>query len=728
MSELTADRVAFSPGPAVKPSHGDGLSPRQLVRVLRRNWPLILCSGLVVAAAAYIVSKTLLTPRFTAEATVAVETRSFAIPELQGVLSSQTMADPMPIVRSETQVLTSRALVQAVVEELNLTADPEFNTALKGLPLKQRLLGAVRDHLPTSFAATLVDDGILPPEDAAPPSPDVVMANVVAAVTTGLTITNDNRSLVINIDFLSEQPDLSAKVVNSLIARYMAGKVDERTVANREANTELEKRAEQVHSEVNQLEQKIQDTREKYNLVQTRSGSIGQQQLEDISTALIAASSQRAQLEANYQRAAILVRTGGAGVDNSDALGSSIVGSLRDQEATAERRVAQLRTTLGPGHPSRVSAEAELASARAAVITEAKRAMAGLGAQAAAARQHEAELRDQLGKAQTAATSLSSVQSELEQLEKDADARRTLYQTLIQRAAQTDANKGGPEQSGARVVSLAVAPAFPSSPKPKLAAALGLLGGCAFGGLLAAIGRGREGNYANAVDVTADTGLAVMAVLPRTKGRQNSLAARVVNEPAGPEAEALRSLRGRLRLTGQGSVPRSVLFVGSATGDGSSGIAAGFARVAALDGLRVLLIEGDLQAPKLAGTLGVAPSRGLIETLNGHDHWPENVARDSLTTMDLLLVGRPQPAASQLLETMQLQSLMAETREEYNLVVVDGHPVTRELRSVTLANIVDAVVLVVAAGETGREQVRAAVTAVSSGARRPPIVALSQAA
>ena len=98
---------------------------------------------------------------------------------------------------------------------------------------------------------------------------------------------------------------------------------------------------------------------------------------------------------------------------------------------TAERRVAQLRTTLGPGHPLRVSAEAELASARAAVITETKRAMAGLGAQAAAARQHEAELRDQLGKAQTAAVGLSSVQSELEQLQKDADARWALYKSLI---------------------------------------------------------------------------------------------------------------------------------------------------------------------------------------------------------------------------------------------------------------------------------------------------------
>jgi polysaccharide biosynthesis transport protein len=727
MSESTADRISARARPSVGPVDSEALSPGQLVALFRRNWRMILCSGLVVAVMSYLAAKLLLTQQFTADATVEVEMGGFTIPELQGVISSEE-SDAITFVRGETQILTSRSLVQGVIEELQLTADPEFNTALNGPSLAARIGGALRDRLPRSFGATLVAGGILPAAQAAGESPDVVMANVVAAVTNRLGIISDGKTLLIGITFSSAQAELAAKVVNVLVARYMASKVDEHTVADRKANTDLQRRAEQVHREVDLLEQKIKERREKYNLVSIGESSVGQEQLEQLSAALTEASSTRAQLEANYQRAAILVRSGGAGADNSDALSSSIIGTLRNQEVIAERRAAQLQSTLGAGHPSRLAAEAELASARAAVVTEAKRAMAGLGAQAAAARQHEAELRDQLAKAQMAATSLSSVQSELEQLQKDADTRRTLYQTLIQRAAQTDANKGGPEQSGARVVSLAVAPAFPSSPKPKLAAALGLLGGCAFGGLLAAVGRGREGNYATAGDLTADTGLAVMAVLPKAKGRQMSLAARVVNEPAGTEAEALRSLRGRLRLTGQGSVPRSVLFVGSAAGDSSSSMAAAFARVAALDGLRVLLIEGDLESPKLAGILGVIPSGGLIETLNGHEHWPENLARDNVTTMDLLLVGRPQSAASQLLETMQLQSLMAETKEEYNLVVVDGHPVTQELHSVTLANIVDAVVLVVAAGETGREQVRAAVNAVSSAARRPPVVALSQAA
>jgi len=183
-----------------------------------------------------------------------------------------------------------------------------------------------------------------------------------------------------------------------------------------------------------------------------------------------------------------------------------------------------------------------------------------------------------------------------------------------------------------------------------------------------------------------------------------------------------------LRLAGNGGVPRSVLFVGSAAGEDSAGMAAAFARVAALDGLRVLLVEGDLQTPTLAKQLGVRPSSGLIETLKGHGHWQENVTRDNASMMDLLLVAAPQPAAGQLLETMQLQSLMAEAREEYNLVVTDGHPMGQTTHSVALANIVDAVVLVVAAGQTGRAQVRASVTAVAGAARRPAVVALSTAA
>ena len=662
MVELTADQAVLPPGSAEKPAGRNRLSPGQLAKILRRDWPLLVGCGLLLGGSAYAVSKTLITPRFTAQATLAVETRSVMIPELQGVLGGEPMADPMPVVRSEAQVLQSRSLVKSVVKDLNLTSYPEFNGSLRGPSLKTQVGGVVRDWLPAFMADPLVKSGILPQAHPAPPSSDLVLDNTVGAVQHDIGIGNDGRSLIINVDFTSEQPDLSASVANHLIERYLDAKQEARASANREANVALEKRIQEVHDEVGQLERKILDTRQKYSMVQVRAGSVGQQQVEDLSAALTKASGDRAQLEANYQRAAVLARTGTTGVDNSDALSSSIVGTLRDREATAERRVAELKVTLGPGHPSSMAAEAELASARSAVMTEAKRVMAGLGAQASAARQREADIRSQLAQSQTAASSLSSVQGELVQLEKDADGRRTLYQTLIQRAEQTQA--GGPEQNGARVVSLAVPPSDPSSPRPKVAAGLGLLSGVAFGGLISLSMRRRERNYADMAELEADTGLTPVGVLPRSKSRKLSLAARVVKEPTGVEAEALRSLRVRLRFGSNGSVPRSVLFVAAGSDASSSDLAAAFARVAALDGLRVLLIEGDLQTPTIAQKLGVTPTNGLIKTLSGLEHWSENITRDSAAPVDLLLVGTPQPTASRLLETMQLQSFMAEAREE----------------------------------------------------------------
>jgi len=500
-------------------------------------------SGLLVALVAYTASKVCLTPKFTAGAMIAIDLRSFVIPELQGALSTES-TESMNLVRSERQLLISRALVQSVVEELDLTADPEFNASLRGPTLRQKIIAALHNKLPPSFAATLVNYGILPRTQSWPESPNVIMSNVVGAVTHEIGIASDDLSLIINVTFSAERPDLPPKVVNSLVALYMAGKADQRLLANREASGELGKRAEEAHNEIDRLERKMRSIREKHNFVKIGAGSVEQQQLQDISTALVQANSVRAQAEANYESAAILVRGGGAGLDHSNALSSSIVGTLRDREVTAERHLAQLRTTLGPGHPQLVAAEAEFNSARAAVISEAKRAMAGLGAQAAAARQHETELREQLAQAQTAASSLSRAQSEIDQLQKDADTQRKLYLAFGQGAGQADSAAGGPEQSGARVVSLAVAPISPSSPRPRLAAELGLLSGFAFGGLLCTMRRGREGNYVRAADLTADTGVTVVATIPRDKGRQVPLAALVVSDPGGPATQC--AVRGQL--------------------------------------------------------------------------------------------------------------------------------------------------------------------------------------
>ncbi len=456
-------------------------------------------------------------------------------------------------------------------------------------------------------------------------------------------------------------------------------------------------------------------------------GSVSQQQLEDLSSALTHASAERAQAVANYQRASAIARSGIISSDNAAVLGSSTVGALRDKESVAERHLAQLSTTLGQGHPQIRAAQAELASIRAALGAETQRVMASLGAQADSARAREADLKGQLENAQKNAGGLAAVQSELQQLERDAESRRNVLQTLLQGEAQTASRKIGPEQSGVRVVSLAVAPSFPSSPKPKIAALLGMLSGCAFGGLLSLARGRRDKGFTGPDEIKNALGFTPLGTVPRPANGV-SLTERVAADPSGPEAEALRSLRTRLRFSGRGSVPRSVLFVSSLAGEGAAEFTAAFARVAAIDGLRVLLLEGDLQEPSLARILKVPPSNGLIETLQGSEHWQEQVQQDGRTPLDHLLVAGPQPAANQLLDSMQLQNLIAEARDEYNLVVMDSQPIGSATQSMVLAHIVDTVVLVVGAKRSKRAAVRESMHTLAVASRKPVVVALNMAA
>jgi succinoglycan biosynthesis transport protein ExoP len=345
-----------------------------------------------------------------------------------------------------------------------------------------------------------------------------------------------------------------------------------------------------------------------------------------------------------------------------------------------------------------------------------------------AAKQREANLQQQLVQAQSKASTTATVQAELTQLEKDADARRLLYQNLLQRAEQTD--KQGPEQTYTTVVSKAEAPTTPSSPRPKLAAALGMVGGFAFGGFLGMLRKRGSESFSAPDEIADETGLAALATVPRMTGRAKArgLPAAVLAAPAGPEAEAVRLLRTRLRFVGRGAVPRSLLFVSSTAGEGASSLAAAFARLAALDGLRVLLLEGDLQGPSLARMLDLPPSNGIVETLVGHEHWRDAIVRDPHSNLECLVAGGSTPGAGQLLETMQLQNLIAEARDDYNLIVMDSQPLSGATHSLILAHVADAVVLVVAPEEASRQEVHAAKEALVRAARKPPVIAVNKAA
>jgi Mrp family chromosome partitioning ATPase len=438
-----------------------------------------------------------------------------------------------------------------------------------------------------------------------------------------------------------------------------------------------------VRKEIEQIEARMQALRTQSGLVSLRAGSVGQQQTEDLATAAAKATEQRSEIEANLARAQAAVSIG-ASDELASVLGSETISRLREQEAEASAKVADLSARFGPEYPALRSAQADLSAIRREVSGEAHRIVASLASQLQVARAHEADVQAQLAKADQEGVKAQDVQAQLQQLEQDATTRRALYSTLLEREQQTVAQPHNDEMAEVRVLSAATVPGLPSAPNMKLSAGLGGLAGAMFAGLVA-VARGlSHARFNGDADIQSATGATVLA---RLRGRGGKARwARLLSGTGTLETEDAAALRGaniRLRAGGRSGSARVVAVTGAQSGLAASGIAAALARNVAHEGEPALLIETVARQGAVAWFAGDAA---------GAD-WRDAVLHEPGSQLDILSGAGPVDADMSA-KRVALENLLVEAREDYNLIVFAA-PMASEPGALAIARAADTTVLVV---------------------------------
>ena len=654
----------------------------QLTRVLRRHLWLIGLCGAVGGAAAFAYAHTL-PKQYTATSLFTVEGDRFAIPELQGALRADSSPDPMPWVRTEVQALTSRVLVRQVADRLRLAEMPEFNPALRPPTLEEQVKAWVGARIGPMLPAG--------PADAPPSGPDEAVLNSANKV---LGVFQDNRSLVISVFFTAQDPRLAAAFVNDLVADYVHSRAQRRVDANQGANEALTDRIDAARKDLAAIEAEIAALRDSSGLVDVRAGTVGQQQLEELTTAAARATLERSQLEVSYERAAAAAK-GGSSDALASVLNSPTVSHLRDGEAVAQRRVADLSTRYGADYPAVRSASAELATARRQIAEEAGRIVTSLGAQLRVARAQEADVKQQLAAAQRTGVEAEATRAKLVQMQQEAATRRSLYQTLLERSQQTVVQPANLSTPDVRILSPAVPPGSPSGPRTAVAGLLGAASGGVLGILLALTRMQKADALLSEDDVTALTGLPVLATVPARLLAQDKAAT------SRQRADTMRTVRERLRFAGRGSRPRIVVIGPARPGAASSAaIATALARTAAADGEHVLLMEPEPAGPAVSRTLGMRPSgAGSLPEAMAAEDWHDTLQTDGMSGLQVMPGGRKGDGADRhaLLRRPQFHNLLLEARDEFDLIVLHVAATTGPVAA-TLAQQADLVVLVIEAG------------------------------
>lgn len=179
--------------------------------------------------------------------------------------------------------------------------------------------------------------------------------------------------------------------------------------------------------------------------------------------------------------------------------------------------------------------------------------------------------------------------------------------------------------------------------------------------------------------------------------------------PTSAAAEAYRTLRINLEFAGVDRPLRSLLMTSCAAEEGKSAAVANLA-VAMADGERsVILVDADLRRPSQHLLFGLNNERGLSDMFRSEAAFADPPLQSvPNTTLKVLTSGPLPPIPSQLLAARKMAEVISRLLERADMVIFDAPPVTAVTDASLLATRVDGVLLVVRAGSTRRDQVRAA--------------------
>ncbi len=190
---------------------------------------------------------------------------------------------------------------------------------------------------------------------------------------------------------------------------------------------------------------------------------------------------------------------------------------------------------------------------------------------------------------------------------------------------------------------------------------------------------------------------------PAKPGRLNELPG------ANQRGDFLRLLPKLRDLAGMGN-PIVACFTSAMSGEGTTTVAAQFAVSVAQSGSgdRILLIDGNQDAPEIHELLGLQSSPGLTEVCNHGVPVAQAIQTTELEALDVITVGRSEATGVAFLNSLRFVDLVRQLKQDYDIVVIDCPPLSSGHATTQLSKDDAMTALVIEASQTKREVIEGA--------------------
>ena len=681
-----------------------GVTIAGIFSILRRRIGIVgaATGAVLVLTLAFIL---IVRPSYTATATVLIDPHRSQVINFNDTANVQNSSPDEAAVQSQVLLMQSTEVLRGVVKSLNLTSDPDFSPQ-PGLldPLKHLLFP---HHSVDGLSAE-----------------DIAALNSVEILKKRLKVERQQNSYLVDINVSAHDPKKAATVANAVVNAYLGQLVKAKAESVKVAAGWMDQQLAQLKSRVRDADKALETYRGQHQLAVMQGVTVNDQQIADLNTQLIQARAEVAQARAKYEQVAQIEKSGADPGSLPEALASETIARLRGQYADAAKNVADLASHYGPQHPLLIAARAQVRDTQKLINAEVHRILLSRRQAYNVATAREASLQKSLDGLQNVSNQSGQAQVQLRELQREADANRSLYQSFLNNYKQAAARESL-KLPDASLVSAPDVPVQPSFPKPVLFMAFALPLGIAFGSIIAIGVDHFDRRVKSLSQLAVVTGLPALASMPViglrelsriTKRGRGALAQHdpastgllpialqpplmhyIAEEPSSVFAEAVRAVRLSVQRAARTRPVQTVMVTSAIDGEGKTTLASNLALSYAMLGARTILIEGDLRNPEMTRSLCPRAQHGILDVALGRASLRQAIFTDPNVPLSVL----PSPSSDhaqvsgEFVFSEAIGVILDVLKQHFDMIVIDAPPLIPLVDSAALGEYADGIVMTV---------------------------------
>lgn len=354
-----------------------------------------------------------------------------------------------------------------------------------------------------------------------------------------LEVRPSRESNVITVSFSGANPRFATILANAFVQAYIDTVLDLRVDPAKQYSSFFEERSKKLRDDLEHAQARL-------SAFQKSKGIIATDERIDIETArLNELSAQLVGLQgASADSASRQSQARGASADQlPDVMNNPLVAGLKADLNRSDARLQELTSRYGDNHPQVTELRAVIAEMKARLESETRRVASSMTVAHNVNRGREAEVRASLDAQRTRVLRLKETRDELAVLQREVENAQRSYDGVLARLNQTSL-ESQTTQTNVAMLTPAVEPSKPSSPRVILNSILGIFFGLLLGIAGSLLAEFRNRRVRSSEDIVDGLGLPMLGTMMRPdarrlfrRERQPLLMQRVLGQLPAPQSK-----------------------------------------------------------------------------------------------------------------------------------------------------------------------------------------------